>query len=94
MLFLMKSNTAYGHFFSLWWVTRKFKPFKARIKWLFISRETKEPDIERLSSLNVCSTPHRASWEYHSKAGDAGSSLFLSALNLLDRTVSPEEQLR
>lgn len=41
--------------------------------------------------IPVCSTTHRASWEYHSKAGDSGSSLFLSALNLLDKTVSPEE---
>lgn len=44
--------------------------------------------------IPVCSAPHRASWEYHSRAGDAGSSLFLSALSLLSGTGSPEEQMR
>lgn len=73
MIFPLNSKTAHGHFLSFYGGSRrqKFKPWTTRIKGPFMSKETKEPNIE-LSSIPyvflVCSALRRASWEYHCKA--------------------------
>lgn len=62
----------------------------------FISKETKEPNIEHPSILYVfvCSTLHRASWEYPSKAGDSWEVFAPQCTQYADGIVSPVEQTR
>lgn len=99
MIFPLKSNTAYFPFF-LWWVMKTeiqtLKQENQMVIHSFISKETKEPNIEHPSILYVfvCSTLHRASWEYPSKAGDSWEVFAPQCTQYADGIVSPAEQTR